>query len=212
MTLPRFYPILDTHVAAERGCDPLAAADAITGAGARILQFRHKAFFGRDTFDIAERTAALCLRRRVLFVVNDRADFARLLGAGLHVGQDDLPPADARTVLGDDAIIGYSTHNESQLRAAACEPADYVAYGPVCTTASKVNPDPVTGTAELALLRSASGLPLVAIGGITRKNAREVLAAGADSVAIISDLYPPAASATAIFRRTEEWLRLLNEN
>jgi thiamine-phosphate pyrophosphorylase len=206
MTLPRLYPILDTHVVSERGCDPLAAAEAITSAGARILQFRHKAFFGREAFEIAKH------RRRVLLVLNDRADFAKLLGAALHVGQDDLPPADARRVLRTDALIGFSTHNERQLRAAAHEPADYVAFGPVCTTASKLNPDPVTGTAELARLRPLTTRPLVAIGGITRQNAREVFAAGADSLAVISDLYPRESSSASIGRRTEEWLRLADEN
>jgi thiamine-phosphate pyrophosphorylase len=216
MTLPRFYPILDTQVVSERGYDVFAAAESILSAGARILQFRHKGFFGRDTFELAERVAAICARRGVLFVMNDRADFAKLLGAGLHVGQDDLPPTEARAVVGD-SVIGYSTHNEEQLRAAADEPADYLAFGPVCSTASKANPDPVTGTAELARLRPLSTRPLVAIGGITRENARSVLAAGADSVAGIGDLYPRESAAAStgnrtVANRTEEWLRLVHES
>jgi thiamine-phosphate pyrophosphorylase len=212
MTLPRLYPILDTQVAGELGYDAVSAAEAIVGAGARILQFRHKTFFGRDVFNTAERVASLCSRRGVLFVMNDRADFARLLGAALHVGQDDLPPGDARSLLGPAPAIGYSTHNERQLRAAADEPVDYVAFGPVFTTASKTNPDPVTGTTELSRLRALTIRPLVAIGGITRETARDVLAAGADSLAIIRDLYPADRSAASIGRRTEEWLRLVNEN
>ncbi|HET8549372.1 MAG TPA: thiamine phosphate synthase, partial [Bryobacteraceae bacterium] len=193
-------------------CEPLSAAEAITGAGARILQFRHKAFFGRETYELAERVASICARRGVLFVINDRADFAKLLGAAVHVGQHDLPPADARALLGAAAVIGFSTHNEVQLRAAAQEPADYVAFGPVYATASKSDPDPVTGAAELARLRPLSLRPVVAIGGITRENARPVLAAGADSVAVIRDLYPPDGCEASIARRAEDWLRLVNEN
>ena len=212
MTLPRFYPILDTQIVRDRGCDAFDAADAITSAGARILQFRHKAAFDRDVFDVAERMASLCARRNVVFVVNDRADMAMLLGAAVHIGQDDLPPADARGLLGNELRIGFSTHNEAQLRAAAAEPVDYVALGPIFATGSKANPDPVTGTAELARLRLLSRRPLAAIGGITRENARAVLEAGADSVAVIGDLYPPDSSPASIARRAEEWLRLVNEN
>jgi thiamine-phosphate pyrophosphorylase len=212
MTLPRFYPILDTQIAAERGCDAFEAADALTAAGARILQFRHKGVLSRDVFDLAERTASLCARRGVAFVMNDRADVAMLLASGLHVGQDDLPPAEARSLLGASRTLGFSTHNETQLRAAAAEPVDYVAFGPVFITASKANPDPVIGISEIARLRPLSARPLVAIGGITRENAPGVLAAGANAVAIIGDLYPSPASPASIARRTAEWLTLVDEN
>ena len=210
MTLPRFYPILDTRTLSACGVDTFEAADAITAAGAGILQFRHKQFFDRSTFAAAERVAALCARRGALFVLNDRADFARLLSAALHLGQEDLAPADARRVVGPATPIGYSTHNADQLRAASNEPVDYLAIGPVFGTGSKENPDPVLGVEALRQLRPLTDRPLVAIGGITRANAADVLAAGADSVAIIGDLYPPGASAASIGQRAEDWLRITN--
>ena len=139
-------------------------------------------------------------------VVNDRADLAQLFGAALHLGQDDLLPCVARRVVGPDTMVGYSTHNEAQLRAACDEPADYLALGPIFGTVTKENPDPTVGLDELRRLRPFSNRPLVAIGGITRANARQVLESGADSVAVIGDLFPEDGNLRA---RTEEWLRLL---
>jgi thiamine-phosphate pyrophosphorylase len=203
MRLKSFYPILDTETAARRGIDPVAAAAEILEAGARMLQFRHKRFFSRDVFDQAREIAALCRGADALFVLNDRADVARLLDAGLHLGQEDLSPADARRLLGEGALIGFSTHNESQLRAAADAPVDYLALGPIFGTASKLSPDPVVGIDELRRLRGLTERPLVAIGGITRLNARCVIEAGVDSVAVIGDLFPEDGN---IRSRVEEWL------
>jgi thiamine-phosphate pyrophosphorylase len=205
LRLPAFYPILDTEVAARCGIDPVSAAAGILEAGAQILQFRHKGFLSREIFEQMERIAALCREARVLFVVNDRADVAALMGAALHLGQDDLPPAAARRVTGPETLIGFSTHNERQLRAAESEPVDYLALGPIFGTASKQNPDPVVGLEELRRLRPLTERPLVAIGGITRDNARDVLAAGADSLAVIGDLFPEDGN---LRPRVEEWLRL----
>lgn len=205
--IPRLYPILDTATLERRNCSTEAAAAAMLEAGAGILQFRHKGHWGRTIFEQAEAVARLCVERGVLLVIDDRADMAALLGAGLHVGQDDLPPADARRMIGAAAVLGFSTHNPGQLEAAAGEPADYLAIGPVFPTGSKQNPDPVIDPGWLRLPRR---VPLVAIGGITRENAREVIAAGADSVAVISDLYPEPCSPEAICARMEEWQRLLN--
>jgi thiamine-phosphate pyrophosphorylase len=188
------------------GISPVDAAEQILDAGARILQFRHKGFFSRDIFAEMERLAVLVLQSGALLVVNDRADIARLLDAGLHLGQDDLTPQDARRIIGAERLVGYSTHNEQQLRAAASRPTDYVAFGPIFSTASKQNPDPVVGVEELRRLRPLTARPLVAIGGITRQNARSVLEAGADSIAVISDLFPEDGN---IRLRAEEWLRLL---
>src|SRR6266851_1733244 len=154
MQLPVFYPILDVEAVTRRGVTPVAAAAQIIGAGARILQFRCKGFFSRDIFAELERIAELCREAGAMLVVNDRADIARLVGAALHLGQDDLPPADARRIAGAQMLIGYSTHNESQLRAAAAEPVDYLAFGPIFGTASKENPDPVAGVEELRRLRA----------------------------------------------------------
>jgi thiamine-phosphate pyrophosphorylase len=201
-----FYPILDTEACARRGVGPVAAAARILEAGAGLLQFRHKGFFSREVFEQAREIAALCRDADdVMFVINDRADVAGLLGAGLHVGQDDLSPADARRLVGDDCFVGCSTHNEEQLRAAEGQPADYLALGPIFGTASKLNHDPVVGLAELRRLRGLTNRPLVAIGGITRSNARSVIEAGADSLAVIGDLFPEDGD---IRGRAEEWIRI----
>ena len=202
--LPAFYPILDTETALRRGIDPRNAAAQILEAGARVLQFRHKSHWTREVFALAESIAALARQAGAIFVVNDRADFAALLGAALHLGQDDLPPAEARKIVGPGTMIGFSTHNESQLRGAAAEPVEYLALGPMFATASKHNPDAVVGIEELRRLRPLTSLPLVAIGGITLANARQALEAGADSVAVIGDLFPEDGR---IHARCEEWLR-----
>jgi thiamine-phosphate pyrophosphorylase len=204
--LPALYPILDTGTVNRRGIGVVAAATQILEAGAQILQFRHKEFFSREVFAELEQVAALCREARAMFVVNDRADIARLTSAGLHLGQEDLLPVDARLVVGAETVIGFSTHNERQFREALAQPADYLAFGPIFSTASKENPDPVVGLDELSRLRALTKWPLVAIGGITRANARSVLAAGADSVAVIGDLYPEDGEIRA---RVEEWLRIL---
>ena len=185
MVLPRFYPILDTDVVLRRGIDPMDAARQMLAAGARILQFRHKGFLSREAFAWLEQIAEVTRAAGATLVVNDRADLTKLFGAALHLGQDDLLPTIARRVVGPDAIVGYSTHNEAQLRAACTEPADYFALGPIFGTATKENPDPTVGLDELRRLRPLSNRPLVAIGGITRTNAIQVIEAGADSVAVI---------------------------
>jgi thiamine-phosphate pyrophosphorylase len=205
MQLRSFYPILDTETVARCGIDPVAAAAQILEGGAQVLQFRHKGFFSRDVFEQAREIAILCRGADALFVVNDRADVARLLDAGLHLGQDDLSPADARRILGEGAVIGFSTHNESQLRAAADEPADYLAIGPIFGTSSKPKHDPVVGVEELRRLRGLTNRHLVAIGGITRANARSVMEAGADSLAVIGDLFPEDGN---IRSRVEEWISI----
>ena len=190
ISLPAFYPILDTGVAARHGIGSVTAARQLLDSGVRILQVRHKGFLSREILETIERISQMCRDAGALFVVNDRADIARLTGAALHLGQDDLPPSAARKITGPDLIIGFSTHNEKQLRAAASEPVDYLALGPIFGTATKENPDPVVGLEELRRLRPLTGRPLVAIGGITRANAGAVLDAGADSVAVIGDLFP----------------------
>ena len=209
MILPRLYPILDTGMLAERSCDVIAAAEAMLAGGARILQFRHKGHYSRQVFEEAEKVAELCRRAGALFVIDDRADIAILLDAGVHVGQDDLPPQDARRLVGPGRLLGFSTHNEAQLRAAAAEPADYIAVGPIFGTSSKEKPDPVVGVEELRRLRALETRPLVAIGGITRENALAVLEAGADSVAVIGDLLPAECNFKSMRERMEQWQKLV---
>jgi len=212
MMLPPFYPILDSDTLARRGCPSAIAAEALLEAGVKILQLRHKDNFDRETFETAGIIAALCRQAGALFVINDRADIARLLNAALHLGQSDLPPGEARKVTGPNSLLGYSTHNEQQLAASTAEQVDYVALGPIFDTASKTNPDPVVGVETLRRLRPITARPLVAIGGITRQNARQALDAGADSVAIIGDLYPHECTRASIRERAEEWMKLTNAN
>ena len=206
MAIPRFYPILDTSLVERRGLDPVCTAAAILEAGASILQYRCKGFFSRERYSELGRIAHLCEQSRAMLVVNDRADLACIFGAGLHLGQNDLLPSDARRVTGDRVTIGFSTHNEWQMRDAVSEPADYLAFGPIFATSSKQNPDPVVGLDDLRRIRSLTTRPLVAIGGITRSNARSVIDAGADSVAVIGDLYPEDGDVGA---RVREWLKMV---
>jgi thiamine-phosphate pyrophosphorylase len=208
MKLPRVYPILDSEALAARGLALPAAAAAFLEGGAGILQIRHKGHWTREIFAASQQVARLCREAGALLIVNDRADMAMLLDAGLHLGQDDLPPREARRLMGPDAAIGYSSHNPSQLCAAGGEPVDYVALGPIFGTASKRNPDPVTGIAEIERCRPMLEKPLVAIGGITLENAAAVWRAGADSVAVIAGLLPENASARSLRERMEEWQRL----
>lgn len=204
--LPRFYPILDTAALAQR-CSPVSAAEALIHAGVRVLQYRHKDAWKQSHFDEAKAITTLCHEAGVLFVLNDRADFARLLGAALHIGQDDLPPVAARRIMSDE-VMGLSTHNEEQLSRGNEEPVEYLSIGPVFDTNSKARPDPVLGIEGIRALRALTEKPLVAIGGIDLLNAQEVLAAGADSVAVISALLPETSDRKAVRRRAEEWIRL----
>ncbi len=186
----------------------VTAAEAMLEGGARILQFRHKGHYSRPVFKQAECVAALARKAGALFIIDDRADIAMLLDAGLHVGQNDLPPCDARRLIGPERVLGFSTHNPAQLAAAGSEPLDYVAFGPVFATRSKQNPDPVVGLAGIAEARKQwTRTPLVAIGGITRTNAREALAAGADSLVVIQDILPETCTFQSVRARMEEWLQ-----
>ncbi|HWE51098.1 MAG TPA: thiamine phosphate synthase [Bryobacteraceae bacterium] len=213
--LPKVYPILDTGTLERHGLGPVEAAEALLEGGAEILQYRHKAFWSGEAFARAGQIAELCREARVLFIVNDRADYARLLAkqdSGLHLGQEDLLPTDARTVIGPAPVIGFSTHNIAQMEAANRNPIadaiDYVAYGPVFGTSTKENPDPTTGLEALGKIRTLTAQPLVAIGGITRENAPHCWRAGADSVALIADLFPNPCTKRLLRERMSEWHQL----
>ena len=202
LQLPRLYPILD--VACFSDADRLfAAAEELAAAGCTLLQYRNKSGNARQMLDEARELRAR-LGTAVKLVMNDRADLCLAAGFdGLHVGQDDLSPEAARLVIGSTRWLGVSTHNPEQLADADLTSADYLAIGPVFATTSKVNPDPVVGLEGVRRARELTRKPLVAIGGITRANARSVIEAGADAVAVISDLLPdPRKSA-------EEFLRVL---
>jgi len=209
MTVPPLYPILDTATLAQRDASLLSATRAFLKAGATLLQLRHKAHWSRSIFEQAEHCAQLCRDAHATLIINDRADIAMLLNCGLHLGQDDLPAAIARNLIGPDRVLGLSTHNQSQLESASREPVDYLAIGPIFPTKSKQNPDATVTLDHLHHWRSSISMPLVAIGGIERSNARQVLDAGADSCAVIGDLYPDSATEQTLFERASEWQRLL---
>jgi thiamine-phosphate pyrophosphorylase len=194
------YPIADAG-----SCrDVVALAEAILAGGARLLQLRAKDASTRELVALARAVQARAVRAGALLILNDRADVARLVGTGVHLGQDDLPPAAARAILGPDAVIGVSTHNLAQLDAAVeAGAADYLAFGPIFATRSKANPDPALGLAELAAARARCPLPLVAIGGITAASIRAVRAAGADAVAVIGAI-ASAADPTAATRQLRD--------
>ena len=185
-------------------------AGALARARVGIGQFRHKGPYTRAIVEKAAEVGRILREAGALFVVNDRPDIALQLEAdGVHVGQEDLPPAEVRALLdtseaGKAVFIGFSTHNERQLRDADLEPVDYLAIGPIFTTSSKQKPDPVVGLEELARLRPLTDKPLVAIGGIDRGNAESVLTAGADSVAVVSDFMGPDVD-----DRLREWSRVV---
>jgi thiamine-phosphate pyrophosphorylase len=202
--------IVDLEAAARAGWDPVQLAAAYVRGGARFLQVRAKQASGAEFLDIATHVVELARGSGALVIVNDRADIARLSGAdGVHVGQDDLSPADVRRVVGGRAIVGLSTHTVAQMEAAVREPVTYVAIGPVFGSVTKATGYDAVG---LTMVREASerartaDLPLVAIGGITLDTAPSVLDAGAASVAVIGDLMAggdPEARARAFVDRLE---------
>jgi thiamine-phosphate pyrophosphorylase len=200
--LPRLYPILDSAYFTDRKslCD---VADEFAAAGCTLLQYRNKSGNARQILDYARDLRAR-LGADVKLIMNDRADLCLAAGFdGLHVGQDDLSPESARGIIGAERWLGISTHNPEQLVEADQTSADYLAIGPVFATSSKDNPDPVVGLDGVRRARELTRKPLIAIGGITRANARSVIEAGADCVAVISDLLrKPRKSA-------EEFLKVL---
>ena len=221
MLLPRLYAILDASGFA--GFEALlTASEELVQAGITLLQYRDKSGEARSMLEHARRLkhglarttmsephgltvrAVASASPRLRLIMNDRADLC--LAAefdGVHVGQDDLSADSVRKIIGRERWLGISTHNPEQVREADQSPADYIAIGPVFATGSKLNPDPVIGRDGVRRARALTRKPLVAIGGITRQNCRSVIDAGADAVAVISDLIrDPGKSA-------EEFLRIL---
>ena len=203
-SIPRLYAIIDP--ARTGGVLPAVVARELASAGVRLIQFRDKHAPSRQLYEVCIQLKELLGGSGCSLIVNDRADVARATNAdGVHLGQDDLPVEMARRILAPDQWIGCSTHSLDQVVAADRTTADYIGFGPVFPTASKENPDPVVGLGGLREARRATRKPLVAIGGINLRNAGEVLAAGADSVAVIGDLL----SAPDIRDRAQEFLRVL---
>lgn len=191
MTFSPLYPIVDVDLARRRGLDAVALGEAFLDGGASWLQLRAKSVESGELLELAARLAAAAVRRGAALVVNDRADVARMArAAGVHVGQDDLPPVAVRRVVGEAALVGLSTHDAAQVDAALTEPISYLAVGPIYDTASKEASGPSVGLALVEYAaRHAGALPVVAIGGITLERAPEVIGAGASAVAVIADLH-----------------------
>ena len=196
LVLPRLYVILDAALitSPERDC-----AQSLAEAGVRLIQYRNKSAPARQYLDSSRELAEALRPHGVTFLVNDRPDVAFLADAsGVHVGQDDLEVEHARRVAGQDKLVGVSTHNLEQFKKAAASSADYIAIGPLFSTTSKANPDPVVGIDFLRKARGLTDKPIVGIGGISLDRARSVIEAGADSVAVISGILSapnPAQSA-----------------
>jgi thiamine-phosphate pyrophosphorylase len=204
LVLPRLYVILDAALltAPETEC-----AQKLADAGVRLLQYRNKSASTRDLFESSKKLASLLSPVGVRFVVNDRADVAALAGAdGVHVGQEDLEVEAARSFVGPGKLVGISTHNMEQFRLAAASSADYIAVGPVFSTSTKENPDPVVGIDFLRRVRQLTEKPIVAIGGITLNRAAEVIGTGANSVAVTSDILLAPDPA----KRAKQFLNLLD--
>lgn len=183
---PPLYAVLDNDLL--NGA-PIGCAKALAAAGVELIQYRAKRLPARDYLRTCSALAETLANRNARFIVNDRADIAAMAGAGgVHVGQEDLPPEDARRICGSGRWVGVSTHNLEQFRAAAKTSADYIAIGPIFTTSTKEKPDPVVGTSLIREARKLTRKPIVAIGGITLARAGEVYAAGADSIAVIRGL------------------------
>jgi thiamine-phosphate pyrophosphorylase len=206
---PKLYAILSAEMTAST---ETVVAQSLADAGVELIQYRNKAASPGALFEISSRIARSLAGRNARFIVNDRPDIACLVGAGgVHVGQEDMPVEDARAICGEASSrntgastfgagfwVGLSTHNLHQVCEAAKTSADYIAVGPIFPTGTKKNPDPVVGTEFIRSARTLTRKPLVAIGGITLSRAPEVFLAGADCLAVASDLVgasDPAARA-----------------
>jgi thiamine-phosphate pyrophosphorylase len=183
----RVYPITDVRLS---GISHAEQVKRLSEGGATLIQLREKHASPGEFYKEAERALQVARKYDVRLIINDRVDIALALKAdGVHLGQDDLAPEAARRLLGDKAIIGFSTHTIKQAREAVRRPVDYVAFGPIFVTTSKADPDPTVGLASLQRVREAIGsAPLVAIGGINQENATQVLSNGVDAIAVISAL------------------------
>lgn len=186
IVLPRLYVILDATLLNN---SPFDCAQELAAAGVRLLQYRDKSASARDLLETSRKLVSSLNSCGSSLIVNDRPDVAALAGAaGVHVGQEDLAPEQVRAVVGEEMWVGVSTHNLEQFRRAAATSADYIAVGPIFATTSKANPDPVVGVELVRQVRALTNKPIVAIGGITLERAASVIAAGADSVAVIRDV------------------------
>jgi thiamine-phosphate pyrophosphorylase len=204
---PKLYPIVDAEALRARGVSLLQMASGLKAAGVTLLQYRDKTGDDRTILRNAEMLVELFEGTGAKLIMNDRADLMMLARwDGVHLGQEDLSPEDARIVIGDGRVIGVSTHTDEQVRAAEATRADYVAIGPVFATGTKANAAPVVGLEGVRRARALTTKPLAAIGGITRENARSVIEAGADSVAVIGGLFGDGEPVESV---VEDFMRIL---
>jgi thiamine-phosphate pyrophosphorylase len=190
LTLPRLYAIVDAEVLTARGVLLADFARDLRAAGVGLVQYRNKNGSPQDVLRAAAVLREVFAGSPCRLILNDRADLAVLANFdGVHVGQGDLSPEDARRVVGPDRIVGFSTHTDEQARIAEQSSADYIAIGPIFATGTKPDASPIVGLEGVRRARALTTKPLVAIGGITRANARSVIDSGADSVAVISALF-----------------------
>ena len=186
--LPKLYAITDPQLS---NFTHVEIVELLLATGVRFIQLRDKEASSKELLDQARACLELTRAAGAELLINDRIDVALTANAdGVHLGQGDLNVEEAREILGDEAIIGVSTHSLEQFKAALKTSVNYVAVGPVYATTTKENPDPVVGLELVKAAKALADRPLVAIGGITIERAKEVIAAGADSVAVISALYP----------------------
>ncbi len=190
--LAPLYPLLDIDLLTARSLDLGSIALAWRNAGVTLIQYRNKLGSARDMLRDAARIREIFpVGEGARLIFNDRPDLALLADFdGVHVGQGDISAADARKIVGATRWVGVSTNSAEQIIEADKTSCDYIAYGPIFPTASKLNPDPTVGLEGLKAARALTTKPLVAIGGITRRNCLSVINAGADSLAVISDLLP----------------------
>lgn len=207
--LPPLHAIVDVDVAARAGWAPSDLARAYLDGGARFLQIRAKQLASGTFLDLCDVIVGMAVPYGAAVIVNDRADLAVVAdAAGVHVGQEDLAPAHARRLVGPRGIVGFSTHSVSQVQAAMNEPISYLAVGPVFGTKTKDTGYTAVGIELVTTaVRMSSGIPVVAIGGITLDTAESVLQAGATSVAVIGDLLAqgnPQGRVAAYLQRIEQ--------
>jgi thiamine-phosphate pyrophosphorylase len=208
MIVSPLYAIVDAEVLARSAISLITFADELRAAGVGLVQWRDKVGSPQEVLAGAAVLREVFAGTGCQLIMNDRADLAVLAGfGGVHVGQGDLLPEDARRVVGNERWVGASTHTDEQVRAADASCADYVAVGPVFATGTKVDAEPVIGLEGVRRARALTRKPLVAIGGITRENARSVIDAGADSVAVISGLLVAGESTEKVARDFLELLR-----
>lgn len=195
----KLYPLTDRHLS---GLSHAEQVFQLSESGVTFIQLREKILAPNEFYKEAAAAMDVARKRGVTIIINDRVDIVLALQAdGVHLGQDDLPPDVARSLLGSNAIIGFSTHTPEQALLASKMPVDYVAIGPVFATSTKLTPHPAIGLSGLHFVREAVGkIPLVAIGGITSENCSKVLAAGADAVAIISDIWTRPCQAKRLLK------------